>query len=74
MKAKDIAQYSKQSSKIGEEYKSVSDLDVRQMTLFDAAPDNDILDDLRNLDITNMTPIDALNELYKLQGKLKNRW
>lgn len=74
MKAKDIAQYSKQSSKIGEEYKSVSDLDVRQMTLFDTVPDNDILDDLRNLDISNMTPIDALNELYKLQGKLKNRW
>ena len=74
MKAKDIAQYSKQSSKINERYKNVSDLDVRQMTLFDAAPDNEILDDLRNLDISNMTPIDALNELYKLQGKLKNRW
>ncbi len=74
MKAKDIAQYSKKSQKINDEYKNVNDLDVRQMTLFDALPDDDILAHLRELDISNMTPIDALNELYKLQGKLKNRW
>ena len=28
----------------------------------------------KNLDVTNLTPIDALNTLYQLQNKLKNRW
>ena len=36
--------------------------------------DDDIVTDIMNLDISNMTPIDALNTLYKLQGKAKNRW
>ncbi len=31
-----------------------------------------IINALRNLDISNLTPIDALNELYKLQQMLKN--
>ena len=31
-------------------------------------------DELRNVDLGNMTPIDALNKLYELQNKVKNRW
>ena len=34
----------------------------------------DIIEDIKALDISNMTPIDALNTLYKLQGRVKNRW
>ncbi len=44
------------------------------MSLFDTVKDDDILEELKGMDVTNMTPIDALNTLYKLQNKLKNRW
>ena len=44
------------------------------MSLFDTADDDMIIDELRNIDIGNMTPLDALNKLYELQNKVKNRW
>lgn len=30
--------------------------------------------ELEEIDITTLTPLDALNTLYRLQNKLKNRW
>ena len=33
-----------------------------------------ILSNIFKLNLGNMTPIDALNTLYKLQSKLNNRW
>ena len=36
--------------------------------------DDDIIEELRIVDIGNMTPLDALNKLYELQNKVKNRW
>ena len=30
--------------------------------------------ELRNVDIGNLTPLEALNKLYELQNKVKNRW
>ena len=44
------------------------------MSLFDTVKDEDIINELKELDLANLTPIDALNTLYKLQNKLKNRW
>lgn len=44
------------------------------MSLFDTVTDADVLSELRELDLNSMRPIDALNTLYALQGKLKNRW
>ena len=38
------------------------------------AQDDDIIKELSELDISNMTPMDALNTLYRFQGKVKNRW
>lgn len=73
-KAKDIAQYSKKLEKLNSEYRKVDELEVKQMSLFDTLSDNDIVEEIKNLDIGHMTPIDALNTLYKLQGKIKNRW
>ena len=32
------------------------------------------LKELKELDLGNLTPIEALNTLYQLQNKLKNRW
>ena len=73
-KAKDIAQYSKKSDKMADAYKKVDEVDLGQMSLFDTVNDNDIINDLKNIDISNMTPIEAMNMLYKLQGRAKNRW
>ena len=44
------------------------------MSLFDTVKDDDVLEELKNLDVSRLTPIDALNTLYQLQNKLKNRW
>ncbi len=74
LKARDIAQYSKKQEKLVDSYKKVDDLDVKQMSLFDTVNNDDIIEDIKTLDISNMTPIDALNTLYKLQGRVKNRW
>ena len=50
------------------------EVDIAQMSLFDTVKDDDVLEELKNLDVGNMTPIDALNTIYRLQNKLKNRW
>ena len=44
------------------------------MSLFDTVKDDDVLNELKEIDVTNLTPIDAMNTLYQLQNKLKNRW
>lgn len=50
------------------------EVDLKQMTLFDTAQDDDIITELKELDVSNLTPLDALNTIYRLQNKLKNRW
>ena len=50
------------------------EVDLNQLTIFDTVKDDDIIKELGELELSNMTPIDALNTLYKLQTKLKNRW
>lgn len=49
-------------------------VDLGQMTFIDAATDEDVLKELSKIDIQAMTPLDALNTLYRLQSKIKNRW
>ena len=44
----------------------------KQMSLFDIYPaDHPVLKELAGLDVSNMTPIQALNTLYELQKRLK---
>lgn len=50
------------------------EVDLGQMSLFETATDDSVLQELRDCDIQNMTPMDALNTLYRLQSELKNRW
>jgi DNA mismatch repair protein MutS len=50
------------------------EVDLAQMSLFDTTPDTDVLKELSEIDIQNLTPLDALNTLYRLQSRLKNRW
>ncbi len=50
------------------------EVDLSQMSLFDTVTDEDVLNELKEIDVTLLTPLDALNTLYRLQNKLKNRW
>ncbi len=54
--------------------KKLDEVDLTQMSLFDTVKDDDIIHELQELDLGNLTPIDALNKLYQLQNKIKNRW
>lgn len=54
--------------------KRYDEVDLAQMSLFDTEKDDDVLEELKSLDISHLTPVDALNTLYQLQNKLKNRW
>ncbi len=49
-------------------------VDMEQISLFDTVKDDTIIEELRNLDIRVMTPLDALNKLNELQNKVRNRW
>lgn len=59
-----------------EKKKSVKydEVDLEQISLFDTVKDEDVVRELTEIDITTLTPVDALNVLYRLQNKLKNRW
>lgn len=50
------------------------EVDLAQMSLFDTVTDEDVLKELKEIDVSNLTPLDALNTLYRLQNKLNNRW
>ena len=50
------------------------EVDLEQISLFDTVKDEDVIKELEEVDVQNLTPIDALNTLYRLQNKLKNRW
>ena len=54
--------------------KKYDQVDLEQMSLFETVSDTDVLKELQELDVAHLTPIDALNTIYRLQNKLKNRW
>lgn len=54
--------------------KRYDEVDLEQISLFDTVSDKDVLQELKEIDVTTLTPLDALNTLYRLQNKLKNRW
>ena len=54
--------------------KKYDEVDIAQFSLFDTVKDDDVLEELKSIDVGNLTPIDALNTIYRLQNKLKNRW
>lgn len=60
--------------KLIKNHKKMDEVDLNQMSLFDTVKDDDILNEIRELDINHLTPMDALNTLSMLQSKLKNRW
>lgn len=54
--------------------KRYDEVDMAQFSLFDTVKDDDVLEELKTLDVSHLTPMDALNTIYRLQNKLKNRW
>lgn len=54
--------------------KKYDQVDLAQISLFDTVRDEDVLEELKKIEISTMTPLDAMNTLYKLQNMLKNRW
>ena len=48
--------------------------EMEQISLFDTVKDDDIITELREMDLGNMTPLEALNTIHRLQNKIKNRW
>jgi DNA mismatch repair protein MutS len=50
------------------------EVETGQLTLFDTVREDDIIREISEMDLSSMTPIDALNTLYRMQTKLKNRW
>jgi DNA mismatch repair protein MutS len=52
----------------------LDEVDLEQMSFGSMVKDEDIIRELSELDITTLTPIDALNTLYKLQNKVNNRY
>ncbi len=50
------------------------EVDMEQISLFDTVKDDDVLEELKSIKIDELRPVDALNVLYRLQNKLKNRW
>ena len=74
VKAKDIAEERRTRAKQKNRPKKYDEVDLEQISLFDTVKDDDVVKELQELDISNMTPMDAMNTLYRLQNRLKNRW
>lgn len=50
------------------------EVDLQQMSIFDTVQNDDIMKEIEELEISSMTPFDALSFLNQLQSRLKNRW
>ena len=71
-KVKNIAVQGSETKK--KTQKKLDEVDLTQFSLFDTVKDDDVLNELKELDISHMTPMDAMNKLYQLQNKLRKRW
>ena len=52
----------------------LDDVDMSQMSLFDTIKDEDIIKELREVDVNSLTPVEAMNKLNELSNKVRNRW
>ena len=51
--------------------------EMTQLSIFDTMGNNqteDILFELRDINLSEVTPMDAMNLVYKWQNQLKERW
>ena len=50
------------------------EVDLQQMSIFDTVREEDIIRELMEIDISCLSPVEALVTLDKFQSRLKNRW
>lgn len=50
------------------------EVDMLQMSIFDTVKNDDIIKEIEELELGNVTPFEALSFLHQIQSKLKNRW
>lgn len=50
------------------------EVDLQQMSIFDTVREEDIIRELMEIDISRLSPVEALMTLDKFQSRLKNRW
>jgi len=74
VRAKEIAGIHAQAGANKPRVRKMDEVDLTQLTLFDTVKEDDIIKELQEMELSTMTPIDALNTLYRLQTSLKNRW
>jgi DNA mismatch repair protein MutS len=69
LKAKDI------STKIESNTKEFlqETLPIEQLSLFSMTGNEDVITEIRDIDIARLTPLDAINKLYSLQKRIKDR-
>ena len=70
-KVQDIAVF---QSKSEAKKQALDEVDLKQISLFDTVKDEDIIQELKSIEIATLTPLEALNTLHSLQNKLNNRW
>lgn len=75
-KVQSIAVDTRADGKKGSGHKpaKLDEVDLAQMSFLDTVTDEDVIRELMEVEVSTMTPLDALNTLYRLQNKLKNRW
>ena len=63
---------SKRTEKLNNNVNQEVAVSVDQIS-FDIVNDNNIINEIKELDILSMTPLDAMNALFNLQKKVKNK-
>ena len=71
-RAKEIARTEGKASKAGT-VKRPDEVDRGQMSLFGAVTDDAVVEEIKNLPLETMSPIEALTTLYRLQNDIRNR-
>lgn len=52
----------------------LDEVDISQISFLDTVKDDDIIEEIRTMDLSNVTPMEAMNKLFQIQSKIKNRW
>lgn len=66
----ELEELTAQSLKTKRKHKDIPD----QLSIFDLSEKDDILSELRDIDLNSLTPMEAMNKLYELQRKVKSRF
>lgn len=72
-RAKEIASGSR-TVQLKKSVERPDEVDLQQMSIFDTVREEDIIRELMEIDISRLSPVEALVTLDKFQSRLKNRW